>query len=543
MNKRSVIASIALITIGLVFGVVLVSAIGNSFGVQSSYAKGTNANVTLGGPAPKLQNTGDIKSINTLFSSVSKAVLPSVVNIRVVAKEKGMGGMGGHGASPHNFFFRFFGPNGEENGDPNGGEDGEEGPGQDHETAGAGSGVIISADGYILTNNHVVENATSVKIYTYDRHQYEAKVIGTDPSTDLAVLKVEATGLTPAALGNSDELDVGNWVVAVGNPFELSSTVTAGIISAKARPLPGLIKEDSKKHGNSPITDFLQTDAAINPGNSGGGLFDLNGMLVGINSAIATTSQAYQGYGFAIPVNIARTVAEDLIKNGSVHRGYIGVTIGEVDDAMAEALKLDRPHGVFVNEAKAGSAGEKAGLKTSDVILSVEGREVNTPSEIQGIVAQHHAGDRVILQVWRDAKEIEVPVVLKSLNDEPETASADNESTSKEKKNDVADNKTTANFDQLGFAVRNVDDKTKSDLDIEGGVRVTTVKPYTDAYNRGIQVNDVIVKADNKSVSTAGQLEKLVNSKKSGETVLFIVKSKAGTRLVALRTSKPVDGD
>lgn len=531
MGKRTYFAAVALMTIGLVAGVVLVSALGNSSGLQGALGKGTNSNVTLGGAPPKIEGGGgDVKSINSLFSSVSKAALPSVVNIRVTEKISA-----GDRESPHNFFFKFFGgPNGDEEMAP-----------PERETQGAGSGVIISADGYILTNNHVVDNATTVRVYTYDRHQYDAKVIGKDPSTDLAVVKIEATGLTPAALGNSDELEVGNWVIAVGNPFELRSTVTAGIISAKARPLNIIAENDKTK--NPPITDFLQTDAAINPGNSGGGLFDLNGMLVGINSAIATTNQAYQGYGFAVPVNIARTVAEDLIKHGSVKRGYIGVRIGEIDDAMAEALKMDRARGIAVNETTPGGAAEKAGLKTGDVILSVDGREVNTPSEIQGIVAQHHAGDKVVLQIWRDAKQIDVPVVLKAVDDKEETASNETEESGTERKDEVS-SKSAATFDQLGFAVRNLDDKTKSDMDIENGVRVTNVKQYSDAAQRGLAQNDVIVKADNKSVSSSGQLETLIKSKKVGETVLFVVKSKLGakdftTKLIALRIGKAGSGE
>ncbi len=525
MRLRTFLASAALVTIGLVFGVVLVSAVGNSLGLQQSFAKGTGQAVTLGGAPPKIDGGGDVKSINNMFSSVSKAVLPSVVNIRVVEKVS-------REDSPHNFFFRFFGPNG-----PNGNDDQQDNQGPDMERGGAGSGVIISSDGYIVTNNHVVENATSVKVYTFDRRTYEAKVIGTDPSTDLAVVKIEATGLSPAAFGNSDEIEVGNWVVAVGNPFELRSTVTAGIISAKGRPLTGLI--DNSKTKNYAISDFLQTDAAINPGNSGGGLFDLNGMLVGINSAIATTNQAYQGYGFAVPVNIVKTVSEDLIKHGKVNRGYIGVTIGEVDDAMAEALGLDHAHGVAVNEARKGSAAEKAGIRTGDVILSIDGTEVNTPSEIQGIVAQHHAGEKVNLKVWRDRKEINVPVVLKSVDDKDNVASAD-EGTGGGGGSDRGDeSRSTATFDRLGFSVRNADEKTRSDLDIDAGVKVTSVKDFSDASSKGLRQGDVIWKVDNVVVASAGQMEKIVKGKKGGETLLLVVKNSAAdgvnTRLIALR--------
>jgi serine protease Do len=534
MRKRTFLASAALVTIGIIFGVVLVSAVGNSLGVQQSFAKGSGSPVTLGGNAPKINGGGDVKLINGMFSSVSKAVLPSVVNIRVVEK---VSGGGGRSTSPHNFFFRFFGPEGQGRDGQDPGAEDQGGPMPDQERGGAGSGVIISGDGYIITNNHVVENATSVKVYTFDRHTYDAKVVGTDPSTDLAIVKIEATGLTPASFGNSDAIEVGNWVVAVGNPFELRSTVTAGIISAKARPLP-LMDQNRSKTKNYPISDFLQTDAAINPGNSGGGLFDLDGLLVGINSAIATTDQAYQGYGFAVPVNIAKTVAEDIIRHGKVNRGYIGVTIGEVDDAMAEALGLDHAHGVAVNEARKGSAGERAGIRTGDVILNIDGSEVNTPSEIQGIVAQHRAGEKIILHVWRDRKQIDVPVILKAVDEKENIASADDGGAADVTK-DVDPGKSAATIDRLGFSVKNADEKTRSDMDIEAGVRVTSVKDYSDAANKGLRVGDVIWKIDNSVVTSAGLVEKLVKGKKGGETLLLVVKSGASdgvsTRLIALR--------
>ncbi len=539
MSKKPMIASLALVTLGLIFGVVLVSAMGNSGGVQSMFAKGTNANVTLGGTPPQIPNGSDLKSINNIFTSVSKAVLPTVVSIHVVDKAESNDNSDDQGDDgnnePHNFFFKFFGPNG------GGGNQLRNMPRQ--RSIGDASGVIITEDGYILTNNHVVENSSDVKVTIYDHHEYDATVVGTDPSTDIAVIKIDTHGLTAAAFGNSDELEIGEWVEAIGNPLRLSSTVTAGIISAKARPLPDLV---ASSKALTPISDFIQTDAAINPGNSGGGLFDLNGTLVGINSAIATTNGMYQGYGFAVPINIAKVVAEDLIKHGSVNRGYINASIREVNDALADATHLGSVRGVVVEEAKKGGAGAKAGLETGDIILTAGGMEVNSPSELQGVVAEHHAGDKLVLKIWRDEKEIEIPVVLKPLEEAKTIATSDNEDSAPIP--DDEDAVTTAKLQNLGIEVHNLDDKTKSDFDIENGVKVTAVNPYSDAAAQGLAAGDVIVKVDHKAITSSGQLQKIVQEKKTGETITFVAMNKSNktttnTFLVAVRLKKQLSDE
>ena len=259
-----------------------------------------------------------------------------------------------------------------------------------------GSGVVISEDGYIVTNQHVVENAENIQVTLADKRLFDARVVGTDPATDLAVLKIEDSDRLPVVpLGNSDLVRVGEWVLAVGNPFRLTSTVTAGIVSATGRQVN--IIDDSFG-----IEDFIQTDAAINPGNSGGAVVNLDGELVGIATAIATESGSYEGYGFAVPVNLVERVVRDIIEFGEVRRGYLGVVIQNVDARLARRLGMDRIVGVYVNEVrKSGSAGQ-AGIREGDVVLAIDGRTVNASNELQSTVAQKRPGDILEVTVWRD---------------------------------------------------------------------------------------------------------------------------------------------
>jgi Do/DeqQ family serine protease len=270
-----------------------------------------------------------------------------------------------------------------------------------------GSGVIVSADGYVLTNNHVIEGARRLSVTLADRRQFEAEVVGIDPATDLAVIRLEgAQGLPTLPIGDSDALQVGDWVMAVGNPFKLTSTVTLGIVSALARQV-GVIDAPY------PIEDFIQTDAAINPGNSGGALVSLTGELIGIATAIATDSGSYEGYGFAIPSNLALRIATDLIESGQVARGFLGVTLGEVSPRMAGRLGMDDVRGVLLRRVPVGSSAYQSGLRPGDVVLSVGERAVNEINELQSAVARYRAGDTVELGVRRGREEqaFRVPLV------------------------------------------------------------------------------------------------------------------------------------
>ncbi len=272
----------------------------------------------------------------------------------------------------------------------------------------SGSGVIVSDDGYIVTNNHVIEEATNIVVEMSDNRRFYAKVIGRDPSTDLALLKIKAKDLPFVGYGNSDLVVPGEWVLAIGNPFDLNSTVTAGIVSAKARNI-GILRD----RNNLQVESFIQTDAAVNPGNSGGALVNLKGELIGINSAIATSNEKYQGYSFAIPVNLMKKVLDDLLEFGQVQRGLLGVQIVNASEVV-EDENLDIALGVFVRQVNEGSAAQLAGILEHDVITAIDGHSVGTVSELQERVARHRPGHTVYVTFRRDGKEQSVKTILKN---------------------------------------------------------------------------------------------------------------------------------
>ena len=289
-------------------------------------------------------------------------------------------------------FFRFF--FGDEYAQP-----------QSREQKGSGSGVIIRPDGYIVTNNHVVAGATSIQVTLNNNQQYDATVVGTDPATDVAIIKVDAADLPTIPMGDSDALRLGEWVLAIGSPLgvQLRSTITAGIVSAKGRSMP-----DSS--GEFKIESFIQTDAAVNPGNSGGALVNKKGELVGINTAIVSQTGAYSGYSFAVPVNIVKRVVEDLIDYGSVKRAVLGISMGTVDKKIADEMKLSSVSGVYINEVLKGSAAEKAGLRKNDVIVAIDGQKITDASSVQAKVSSYHPGDKAEISFVRDGKPMQTTV-------------------------------------------------------------------------------------------------------------------------------------
>ncbi len=313
----------------------------------------------------------------------------------------------------------------------------------------SGSGVIISEDGYIITNHHVVDETDRLEVILNDKRSYEGTVIGTDPTTDLALIKIQEKNLPMIEFGNSDGVKIGEWVLAVGNPFELTSTVTAGIVSAKARNINILRSRDGLQ-----IESFIQTDAAVNPGNSGGALVNLKGELIGINTAIATRTGGYSGYSFAVPVTLARKVAEDLLKYGDVQRGLLGVNIKDVDANLANQYGIKEIKGVFIDKVITKSAAEEAGMEIGDVIIRVEEVEVNTVSALQEIVARHRPGERVSVIFERNGVEKKVFLTLKNKNNEASVI------------------KVTENFEEFGAEIGEITQSEKKKHDLEGGVKI-----------------------------------------------------------------------
>lgn len=358
---------------------------------------------------------------------------------------------------------------------------------------GTGSGVIISKDGYIVTNNHVIADADDIEVTLHDNRTYKATVVGTDPSTDLALIQIKEKNLPTVPFVNSDDVHIGQWVLAVGNPMGLNSTVTAGIVSAKGRNI-NILKD---KYA---VENFIQTDAAINPGNSGGALVNLNGGLVGINTAIASPTGTFAGYGFAVPANIVNKVVEDLLEYGMVQRGVLGVMIRTLDGNLAKEKDLDLTQGVYVDSLMENSAAGKAGVKVGDVILAVDGVAVSTSPELQGVIARHRPGEEVTLKIDRNGKETEIKVTLN--NREGNTA--------------LASKDTREILKVLGAEFEDVDKDLAKKLDINGGVKVK--KLYAGKLRKYTQMREgfIITAIDGKTVKSVDDLVDTLGKKKGG---------------------------
>ncbi|MEO6693926.1 MAG: Do family serine endopeptidase [Ignavibacteria bacterium] len=500
MSKKSIIFAGLLLVVALSFGGLLIANFGNVKQIIASSQVDFKTTPPIQNPNPQL------KGLNDAFVEISRSVTPTVAYIEVTtgSPEKG-------NQDKEQFQMPFdLGPDFKMP---------EEGPGR-----GSGSGIIISTDGYILTNNHVVKNASEngIKVILTDKREFTAKLIGIDPNTDVAVIKVESNDLPVATIGNSDDVQVGQWVVAIGNPLGLNSTVTAGIVSALGRNIQ--MGNDSYA-----INNFIQTDAAINPGNSGGALVDISGSVIGINTAIKTTNGYYQGYGFAIPINFAKNIASELIKNGKISRGYIGVSIKDVDIKEAKGLGLDKAKGVLVQDVIAGGAGSDAGLKTGDIIFSVDGKDVNAANELQTIIGSHHPGDEVMLKVFRDGSTIDKTVTLKP-RDEKNTQTAEN-TIPKENSTDLA----SRNFESIGITVTELNSTIKQKFGTDEGVYISGVKRFSEGFDRGLREGLVILEADKSKVENIEQFNTLLSQKNKGEVIVLKVKSPEGNiRLIAV---------
>ena len=294
----------------------------------------------------------------------------------------------------------------------------QQGAPQQRERTGSGSGVIIREDGYIVTNNHFLDGATKIEVTLNSNQTYPAKLVGTDPATDVALLKIEASGLPTIPFGDSDKLRLGEWVIAIGSPYDLRSTITAGIVSAKGRSMPNYT-------GEFKIESFIQTDAAVNPGNSGGALVDKSGNLVGINTAIISQTGSYTGYSFAVPANIVKKIVYDLMDFGSVKRAVLGITMQPIDDKIADELKLSSLNGVYIVEVSKSGAADKAGIKAGDVLVAIDSVKITNSASVQETVSRFSPGDKAVVTVIRDGKELKFDVTFKGTSQETGTVADD----------------------------------------------------------------------------------------------------------------------
>lgn len=468
-------------------GILLVSTIGGVIGVgaYTHYFKNQETG-QLGGQATPIRlvnNAGGLPDGSVNFVQAAEMTVHTVVNIKTEFRQESFNSNFFFNDPFQNFLF---------------GDRGRGGMYPPQTQVASGSGVIISENGYIATNNHVVDHADKIEVTLNDKRTYTAEVIGKDPTTDLALLKINEKELPFITYGNSDDVKIGEWVLAVGNPFNLTSTVTAGIVSAKGRNI-NLLENDPSK-GIYPIESFIQTDAAVNPGNSGGALVNTNGQLIGINSAIASNTGSYAGYSFAIPVNLVKKVMNDLLEYGSVQRAFIGVSIRDLDSKLAEEKNIkDYKKGVYVAGLTDEGAAEKAGIKEGDIITKIGKVEVNNSAELQEQVSNYRPGDKIAVSYLHQGTESVTDLVLKNKNGGTDV--------SKEEKVETAT--------LLGATFEPISPEEKNKLHISNGLKIKKLESGK-LFNSGIKENFIIVNIDRKPVDSLSDLTSILENKKGG---------------------------
>ncbi|MFT3738864.1 MAG: Do family serine endopeptidase [Breznakibacter sp.] len=463
MNSKKLVFTFAIALLGAIVGVFTYSRI---VGPQTKV-------VTVAEQQPvahftSMQGPGGYPDLTV----AAEKTIHAVVHVKVTSTQKG------YTTTDNPLYDFFFGPRGYDM--------------QPRQQMGFGSGVVISSDGYIITNNHVVDNADEIEVTLNDRRSFKAKLIGADPTTDIALLKVDEKDLPSISYGNSDALKVGEWVLAVGNPFNLTSTVTAGIVSAKSRSISILGGQ-----GKMGIESFIQTDAAVNPGNSGGALVNIAGELVGINTAIASQTGSYSGYSFAVPVSIVSKVISDLKEYGVVQRALLGINIRDIDKALAEEKKIDKIEGVYVAAVGPNSGAKEAGILANDIILNIDDEKVNSVPELQEKISRHRPGDKVKVTVKRDGKQKQFTVVLR--NSDGSTALI-----SPEEINSV-----------LGARLKELGNEDKAKFQLRGGVQIVSVQKGKLAQS-GIRDGYIITKANRMSVTSVEEFRRVVASADEG---------------------------
>lgn len=495
-------------TVATTLGIALLGAIliwgGQS--LTSSHASSASA------PSPSTAIAAPSAPPSSGFADVAKAVTPAVVNITTVTVEKVSDGR----PMPDEWRERmeefFGGPGG-----PFGprGFRGPQGPGEPrgHRGGGQGSGVIVSSDGYVLTNNHVIDGASEVTVTLPDKREFKGKIVGADPKTDLAVVKIDGQNLPTVAWGDASKLQVGEYVLAVGNPFGLNSTVTLGIVSALGRGRMGITQYE----------DFIQTDAAINPGNSGGALVNTRGELVGINTAIFSQTGGYQGVGFAVPTTMGKPIYESLVKDGKVVRGYLGVGIQDLTQDLAKSFGITRAKGALVSDVKEDSPADQAGLKQGDVITAYQGSPVEDAVALQRLVTRTAVGTKVTITVIRDGHEKDLTVTIR-----------EQQETAKIAKAETGDRE----YAFAGAAVQDLDRDTAKELGIKGkaqGVVVTSIEPDSGAEKAGLMPGDVIREINWQPVKSVKDFEKASSAVKKGDNVLILINRRGAALFLSAR--------
>jgi serine protease Do len=462
-------------------------------------------------------SVGALLSLDQAMETLAARVTPAIVNVTVTSRAK-VNVSDGDADDMQQFFEQQFGPQFGRQFGPFGRSFGQHSqPRVEH---GLGSGVIISPDGYIVTNNHVVDGATDVRVTMSDRRILAAKVVGTDPLTDLAVIKVDGHNLPNAPWGDSTKLHPGQTVLAFGNPFGFRFTVTRGIVSALNRPNPS--SDDARKPGQ-----FIQTDAAINPGNSGGPLVNAHGEVIGINTFLISPSGSFSGMGFAIPTQIVRPTVEKLIQFGKVTHGYMGIGIADVTPDNSKFFHMTNAIGAVVTQVEPDSPGAKAGLKVGDVITRIEGNEVSDAGELQVEVGQKNPGTTVHLQVMRDGKNVELPVTLEAMGSRDRSG---------KETSDAGHGKP-----RWGIGLADITPEMREQLQAPGdlhGAVIQQVQPGSPADNAGLQSGDVIVEVDRKPVQNAADVQKALSSVPQGQDALVLVWSNGGNTFRVLHSAE-----
>jgi serine protease Do len=439
------------------------------------------------------------------FAAVVKKAAPAVVHVGVEKSVKGQGQQDPFGFFNDPFFERFFGPQFKH---PQ-----QEKQPREFKQKAAGSGIIISSDGLIMTNNHVVGDADTITVRLSDEREFKAEVIGTDPQSDVALIKIDAKDLPVLPLGDSDKLEVGEWVIAIGSPFELNQTVTVGVVSAKGR----------NRMGINDYENFIQTDAAINPGNSGGPLLNIHGEVIGINTAIFSRSGGYMGIGFAIPINMAKAIKQQLVDKGKVTRGWLGVVIQDVNEDLAKSFNLENTKGVLISQVSEKSPAEEAGLQQGDVITDIEGKPVKDVSILRNMVAMIQPGAKVPVVIIRDGKKMDMEVTI---GEQPEDFAKMGPGYGQDK-----------TLQEMGLTLQDLTEELASQFgyDIDQGVLVADVAPDSPADKVGMKAGQLIEEVNRHRIQNLQELQEVLKQAENPKKVLLRVRSGDFSQYIVLR--------